>query len=155
MYHGSKTQHSAGFALLYAVIVIAVISSLGTVLSNLLVREAKLTATSRQSSKAYFHADAGAECALYWDVQEDHFPAPPNDASDEGDIDCSGVSNINVTPSDDGGDNRYRFSIDNGANGICASVSVLKQSNKTIIDSTGKDKCASATRVQRVLQTSY
>jgi len=158
----TKEQRSAGFALLYAVVVIAVLSSLGSVLSNLLVREADLSATSRQSSRAYYSADAGQECALYWDLQEDHFPAPPSPPpNDPDDIYCSGDSNISVnTATPDSDTNEYTFSISNNSINVCTgTITVTKTQTSdrliTEIESLGENTCGSDFDVQRALRTTY
>jgi len=157
----TNVRSQAGFALLYSVIVIAVLSSLGSVLSNLLVRESRLTATSRQSSRAYYSADAGQECALYWDLQENHFPAPPNGATDEGNIFCSGQDSIDVTAkTESSSEYRYTFSISNNTADICTDqVSVVKQDEGdrmvTEIESIGQNTCGSNPEVRRALRTTY
>lgn len=147
-------NNNPGFALFYAVVVVAVISSLGAVLSNLIVREAELSATARQSSLAYYSADAGIECAQYWDLKEDHFPR--GSASDEGNIQCGGETGIDVTASDSGGDQVYEFEIDTAS--ICADVKIVKRQiggrRITEIESVGADECGD-TRVKRALRTSY
>ena len=157
----TNVRSQAGFALLYAVIVIAVLSSLGAVLSNLLVRESRLTATSRQSSRAYYSADAGQECALYWDLQEEHFPTPPNGATDEGDIFCSGQENIDVTANDSSpSEYRYTFSVSSSTADVCTDqVSVVKRDEGdrmvTEIESIGQNTCGSNPEVKRALRTTY
>jgi type II secretory pathway pseudopilin PulG len=152
----TKDTSTAGFALFYSVVVVAVISSLGAVLSSLIVREADLSATARQSSEAYYSADAGIECAQYWDLQTDSFPdsnPPPSD-----NIDCAGqtvtYSGDKYGPDDD---QEYTFSLDN--NDICTDVTIRKYDDGgrdiTEIESIGSDKCGGATRVQRALRTTY
>lgn len=159
--NGTQQNSSAGFALLYATIVVAVVSSLGAVLSSLIVREADLSATARESSRAYYSADAAMECAQYWDLQENHFPqnyggSPPSDIS------CvsNGSENINVTYTTTSvGDEKYEFTIDNQSAGICADVDVIKREdgNRSItqIEAFGTDNCSGSTRVERALRTTY
>jgi Tfp pilus assembly protein PilX len=150
---------NSGFALFYAVVVVAVISSLGAVLSNLIVREAELSATARQSSLAYYSADAAMECAQYWDLQEDHFPRT---GSSTGDIACAsnGSQNIPVNATTTAaGDEKYEFTINNQSADICADVDVIKREDGnrdiTQIDVFGTDNCSGSTRVERALRTTY
>jgi type II secretory pathway pseudopilin PulG len=155
----TQKKSSAGFALLYATIVVAVVSSLGAVLSSLIVREADLSATARESSRAYYSADAAMECAQYWDLQEDHFPrslGPP------GDIACASNGNKNITVSATttaAGDEKYEFTINNSSLDICADVDVVKKEDGsrkiTQINAFGKDICSGSTRVERALRTTY
>jgi hypothetical protein len=152
----------AGFALLYAVIVIAVVSSLGSVLSNLLVREADLSATSRESSRAYYSADAAQECALYWDLQRDHFDNPRDDSSpnNPADISCSGVGGISITSTEESSNTyTYEFSFENNSYNICVeNVTITKRDDGdrlvTEVSSVGSDSCGSP-NVQRALRTTY
>jgi len=159
-----KQSRNAGFALLYAVIVIAVLSSLGSVLSNLLVRESNLSATSRQSSRAYYSADAGQECALYWDLQEEHFPAPPDNAKDKGDVTCSddtaSVSADSYENSNKEDVNEYTFAISNSSVDVCVATTTVLKIDKTDrlvtkIESIGQNTCGSNPDVQRALRTTY
>lgn len=155
MFNQDTTADNQGFALFYAVVVVAIVSSLGSVLSGLIVREASLSATSRQSSLAYYSADAGIECAQYWDIKEDHFPR--GGASDEGDINCAGDSNIEIdATTNSSGDEEYTFLIN--TSDICADVTVTKSEpgrRVTTIESIGSDRCGTDTRVQRALRNSY
>lgn len=152
-----KSTGTAGFALFYSVVVVAVISSLGAVLSSLIVREADLSATARQSSRAYYSADAGLECAQYWDLQEGVFSGATSP-----DIECSNQSTTTTGTTydedSDGNedDEKYKFSINSG--NICVDVKILKYDDGgreiTQIDAVGSDTCGS-TRVQRALRTTY
>lgn len=149
----ANNRNSAGFALFYAVVVVAVITSLGAVLSSLIVREANLSATSRESSLAYYSADAGLECAQYWDLQEDSFPRTSTSSFS---IKCAG-DNPPVSASSSGSTYQYDFQIDN--NNICSDVTVKKFEDGgrkiTQIESIGSDECGASTRVQRALRTTY
>jgi Tfp pilus assembly protein PilX len=157
----TNIRSQTGFALLYAVIVIAVLSSLGSVLANLLVRESRLSATSRQSSRAYYSADAGQECALYWDLQRNHFPAPPKSPGNPNSITCSDESGISISTKDPNNDkNEYRFSISSNTYDICTgTTTVTKERDSgrliTQIESLGNNTCGSNVEVQRALRTTY
>jgi Tfp pilus assembly protein PilX len=158
----TNVRSQAGFALLYAVIVIAVLSSLGSVLSNLLVRESRLSATSRQSSRAYYSADASQECALYWDLQEEHFPDPNEESnpSDPDDIFCSDQGSIPVSASSSSGVNEYTFSFSNSSVNVCTGdITVVKEDKGdrmvTEIESLGRESCGSNFQVERALRTTY
>jgi Tfp pilus assembly protein PilX len=155
----TKEDSSAGFAVFYAVVVMAVVSSLGAVLSSLIVREADLSATARESSRAYYSADAAMECAQYWDLKEDHFP---RNGGSPGDIACASNGNENIpvnATTTAAGDEKYEFTINNSSLDICADVDVIKKEDGsreiTQIDAFGKDTCSGSTRVERALRTTY
>jgi hypothetical protein len=56
-----------GFTIFFAVLVSSLALAVGLSIYDLLLRETALSQTSRESQYAIFAADAGAECALYWD----------------------------------------------------------------------------------------
>jgi len=166
MFFLQTNVRQAGFALLYAVIVIAVLSSLGSVLSNLLVRESRLSATSRQSSRAYYSADAGQECALYWDLQEEHFPNPDEESnpSDPSDISCSddtaSVSADSYENSNKNDVNEYTFAVSKSSVDVCVATTTVLKIDKsdrmvTKIESIGQNTCGSNPEVRRALRTTY
>ncbi len=55
-----------GIALLIAVIVISIVSSIGLTLSLISSKEYKFAGTRRESQFAYYAAESGTQCALYW-----------------------------------------------------------------------------------------
>ena len=61
------TKHNRGFTAFIAVLVSALALAIGISIYDLLSRELLLSQTARESQYAIFAADAGAECALYWD----------------------------------------------------------------------------------------
>jgi Tfp pilus assembly protein PilX len=58
-----------GFALLFAVLVSSVLLSIGISIFNLTLKELILSSSGRESQFAFYSADTGAECALYWDFK--------------------------------------------------------------------------------------
>ena len=58
-----------GFTLLFAVLIISVALSLSLGASNLVISQLTISRDFRESAEALYAANAGAECALYWDVQ--------------------------------------------------------------------------------------
>src|SRR3989338_5580655 len=109
-----KTEH--GFVLLYAVLVASIALSIGLSLYCITIKELIISSSSRDSQLAFYAADAGAECALYWDVQEKAFSTttPTNT------ITCAGSSMVV------GGGTISNFSISSFPNGACVDVMVDK-----------------------------
>lgn len=56
-----------GFALLFTIIVVSIILSIALSLSGIAYKESTFSVSAKSSNEAYFAADTGAECALYWD----------------------------------------------------------------------------------------
>ncbi len=56
-----------GFTIFFAVLVGSLALAIGLSIYELLIRELELSQVAKQSQFAIYAADAGAECALYWD----------------------------------------------------------------------------------------
>ena len=64
---------SKGFTLIIALLVTSIILSVGLAIANISYKQQILSSTQNDSLKAFYAADAGIECALYWDL---HFNDP-------------------------------------------------------------------------------
>jgi Tfp pilus assembly protein PilX len=58
-----------GFAMLFAVLVSSVLLSIGVSIFNLTIKELVLSSAGRESQFAFYAADTGIECGLYWDFK--------------------------------------------------------------------------------------
>ena len=56
-----------GFTLLFAVLISSLLLSVGIAILDLSIKEFALAAASRESQYAFYAADDGLECGLYWD----------------------------------------------------------------------------------------
>lgn len=146
-----KNTKSAGYAVLFAVLLVSIILSITIGIANVSLKELNFTATSKESHFALFAADTGGECALY---------ANKNGAfSDPGHpdvtLDCDNqqaIASFNTLT------NAYDFNTGIPVNGGCARVKVTLGTTETVISSYGynvpcnKIPPASAiNRVERVL----
>ncbi|MHB8660534.1 MAG: pilus assembly PilX family protein [Minisyncoccota bacterium] len=128
-----------GFALLLAVIFMAVVLSFGLALSSLGYKQEVLASTAIESQYAFYAADAALECALYADQQQaDYtyathgkgsasFPNPPPNP-----IVCDGRPSTQVSYSYDATQlvDEEQVSLDSGtAAPRCADVTVYKYSS--------------------------
>lgn len=68
-----KHNNQKGFALLVSVIFMSVMLTLGLALSSLGYKQVILASTAIESQYAFYAADAGLECALYADQQQNLF----------------------------------------------------------------------------------
>lgn len=86
----------SGFTLLLAALVSSIVLALGAAIYGLAVKELQLSSLGRDSQYAFFAADTGAECALYWDIRYDYFatssPVGVSPKCDEEDIVATGRS---------------------------------------------------------------
>ena len=62
-------KNERGFTLLFAVLVSSLVLAIGLSIANLTLKEVKLSGAGRESEFAFYAADTGSECALYWDIK--------------------------------------------------------------------------------------
>ncbi len=63
----SLWRDSSGFVILYVVILSSIILSMALGVSNIALKEIKFSTSAKNTNDAFFAADTGAECALYYD----------------------------------------------------------------------------------------
>jgi hypothetical protein len=64
----------SGFVLLVAILTASFLLAVGLGVSSLAIRGFQLTGNTTESIKALYAANAGIECALYWDLKYPTFP---------------------------------------------------------------------------------
>ena len=64
----ANTQEN-GSVLILALIMASILLSVGMGISNIALKEIKLSSIGDESGKAFYMADTAAECALYWDLR--------------------------------------------------------------------------------------
>jgi hypothetical protein len=169
-----KRRKEAGFSLFIAVIVMGALLLVAFAISNLAAKEVSFSSLNKESQYAFFAADAGIECALYWDtkpVTGSAFDPAPSPGSS---IDCAGThitdgdalmgtSTVTTTLIGGGGANTqsiFSFSLNSGLNPTqaCAIVTVTKNADgSTDIYSRGYNNCtvSDPRRVERGIQVKY
>jgi len=151
------TRLEAGFTLLIASLLASLILSVGLSIFNIIIKEIILTSSARDSQYAFYSADTGIECGLYWDIKHQAFsliPIPTN-------VQCN-KDNVLVSAIAISGGAEYGFSLEFGPEeAYCATVVVKKtkegEKTKTTIESRGYNTCVegSQRRIERGLRTSY
>lgn len=86
-----------GFALLIAIIFMSVMLAFGLALGSISYKQQVLASYAVQSQYAFYAADAGLECALYADQQENRFAYPSSDPPSPPAMTCDGSSPISAT----------------------------------------------------------
>ncbi|MDP3784961.1 MAG: pilus assembly PilX N-terminal domain-containing protein [bacterium] len=138
-----------GVALLFTMLITSIIFAISLGVYNLIIGEITLSGTGRDSQLAFYAADAGAECALYWDIQHPGLGQSAFSTSTPAVISCAGESRSV------GGGSVSNFSLSFG-NGSCVSVGVEKQPTQNIIIAQGQNTCSGSNRtVQRGLKVVY
>jgi len=72
----SKPLLKNGSVLILALVLASILLSVGMGISGIAMKEIKLSSIGNESGKAFYMADTGAECALYWDVKNPYFTDP-------------------------------------------------------------------------------
>lgn len=63
----SRQSPQKGFVILFAVIITSIVLLVSIGISSVIYKETLLSSSSRDGGYAFFAADSGLECALYWD----------------------------------------------------------------------------------------
>lgn len=127
--------------------------SVGIGVASLVGGEIGLSGTGRDSQFAFYAADFGAECALYWDLKHGVFivPTPENGAPDQFSIRCGG-NTLTVRYI---GSNIFIFS---SPTGICTDATFERlEGGAARITSRGYNICQgqAGRRVERGLEVTY
>ena len=145
-------KHKRGFVLLLAVLVSGILLALGLALYNIASKELLLSSAGRDSQFAFYAADSGIECALYWDAKEQAFSTTSSLES----VTCgagtvpSGGGVAPVTRTYDQGTQTYSttFSFSLGSNiaDPCTDVTVSRRYNptRTSIRADGYNTCVTS-----------
>jgi hypothetical protein len=86
-----------GFTLLIAIIFMSVMLSFGLALGSLAYKQQVLASGAIESQYAFYVADAGLECALYADQQQNFFAYQPSPASAPS-LSCGGATTASGYP---------------------------------------------------------
>ena len=155
---GYKRPANRGFTLLLAALVSSITLAIGVSIFEITQKQVILSSLSRDSQYAFYTADTGAECALYWDVKKSAFststPITPINCASNADG-TPGVINVGHTEPLTSSPVIFTFEFQPG--GRCARVSVKKSNTdpRTIIHADGYNTdCASIATNPRALQRS-
>lgn len=152
-----------GFVSLIALLLANIFLMIGMSVFAISIKELSLSFGGRESNTAFYAADGGMECALYWDIQEEFFATstPPS-----GDINCANHDDITVTYTPNGleGMSSFNFSFGSDDFAPCATVTVEKiwqtvptEKVVTRIISRGRNNCNTfdPRRVERAWKVTY
>ncbi|MBU1046214.1 pilus assembly PilX N-terminal domain-containing protein [Patescibacteria group bacterium] len=150
-----KLRADKAFVSMIALLLANVFLVIGLSIFGIAMREVILSSGARESLFAFYAADGGMECALYWDIHEDNFS---NTAAPLSNINCSG-QDVAVSFNQDCGANcsRNNFSL-SYPSGACVQVDIYKlNDDDTLIKSFGQNTCDpnNKKRVERAWQVTY
>lgn len=160
-----------GFTVLFSVIVSAIVLAIGISIANITLKQIIISSAGRESQIAFYAADSGAECAMYYDLKNTNIfnlTVPPSydsincfnntaDASSvtfDGSVSGSATTTFTIYFKDSSGNQTQ----------LCAKVSVGKHdfnsdgiADKTIIESRGHNVCDpnNPRQLERGLEITY
>ncbi len=117
-----KNFKNKGFTLLLAVLITSIVMAISFGFSAFIIRELHISAIGRESMKALFASDSGAECAFYWEFKSNAFAT----TSDFSTITCAGWT-INLTPKAKWEANQPISFASKFNNGSCAFIKIDKK----------------------------
>jgi len=141
-----------GFTLMMAVLVAGILLAIGLAIFNITIKELQISSSGRDSQFAFYAADSGIECALYWDQKQDSFAS-----STPSTIVCNGVGIPNMGGKDYGEASTFSYEVD----GLCSVVSVTKNEThpRTVMEAKGYNtSCESTTssrRLERAIRVTF
>lgn len=151
------TRNNKGFTLFISIIITSTLLLVSLGIISVVTREAFLTSSSRESQYAFYAADSGVECALYWDIKNPtgySAFATTTSSSINCNRDAVNSSNQFIV----GGSQISTFTMSFLPDAYCARVVVTKQSNgTTLIESHGYNTCdvTNGRRVERAVKVTY
>ncbi|MFQ5540912.1 MAG: hypothetical protein ACE5F4_01560 [Candidatus Paceibacteria bacterium] len=147
-----------GFILLISVLVSGILLALGFAIFNIASKELTLSTSGRESQFAFYAADSGVECALYWDYQHDAFST----SSPQQPV-CSGAAvtnyNVDFEPSTGTYTTVFSFSLNGAVTDPCTDVTVTRTTNptRTTVVAAGYNTCVltNPRRIERAIRVQY
>lgn len=152
----TKNTYNRGFTLFIALVVTGTLLLIASGVVSLAVKQSLISVSGRDSQIAFYAADSGLECALYWDVKN---PSGQSAfATTTGTmINCNRDANNGGNQWVVGGSSASSFTINFAPENACAKVTVVKSNSSTTIESLGYNTCNSTNprRVERAVRATY
>lgn len=149
----SKTNR--GFALVFTVLIVSLILSLALTIADVSYRQSVLSNLARDSQAAFYQADAGLECGLYYDLTKISFPKGSKQKDVPTTLTC-GLMTLNL----DKGlstDDYFAYAPDASTAGTCFKIVFDKRDAiARSVESSGYNLCSDNPRqVERTLSVTY
>lgn len=152
----SNGVQKKGITLLLAILISSAASLLSLGVFMIIFGELGISTASKESMKAFYAADTGVECSLYYDlVVKTTFATSTYAASPASfTVNCNGssVTGTYIADGIGGGTFSYSFTVTGGSSS-CSTVTVTKMSGgQTIVDAFGENIADCNTSNSRVIQ---
>jgi hypothetical protein len=161
-----KTKKNGGYAILFTVVVVGIISMITIGLSNAAYKQMILSSVARDSTTAFYQADIGSECALYADNEYNmdmtKIPAGTTCGSDPADAPSNpGIPLSFTQPVANNGVTSYDLILDENYSKKCFRINVTKTESDVSIASKvqamGYNICkkSNSRTVERAIEVNY
>ncbi|MAG12315.1 hypothetical protein CL630_00700 [bacterium] len=161
-----KLQASGGYLLLFSVVVSSIVLAIGLGIFNIVNKSLILSSAGRSSQVAFYAADTGVECALYWDRKHEGFSTTVFATSSASNPPVSGVVCNNEDIASEpwiiseqtvsSAKTTFNLTLNNGT---CATVVLSKEDSgiRTKIESSGFNTCSLSNprRIERAIRVTY
>ncbi len=154
-------KKNEGFAMLFTVLVISIMLAIGLGIADLTYKQSLLSNEARDSQLAFYQADSGVECGMYYDLHQGQLPRGTTVQGSDGaagapqQFTC-GDNTMTLVPGQSFTDH-FVYQEDITGNQPCFSVTFDKTDPvKNMVKSRGFSTCnATAQQVERGLQVQY
>ena len=151
-------MRNQGFTLFVAIIIMATLMLIAAGIVNLAVRQTLISNAARESQYAFYAADTGIECVLFWDIQNPSGVSAFS-TSTGATIHCNrNVDNPGNEWVVGGNETSVINRIDFAPDPYCAIVTVTKEDDgSTKVESKGYNTCSPVAprRVERAIRATY
>ncbi len=140
-----------GFTLLISIMVMGTLLLIASGVVSLAFKQSLISSSGRESQNAFYAADTGMECAIYWDIKNSSGQSAFATTTGS-QIVCNNQTMIV------GGSSQSVFTFNLSPEPYCAIVKVTKNAdNTTLIESKGYNTCdvSNPRRVERAVRASY
>jgi len=149
-----------GFALLFTVLIVSIVLTLTLTIVDISYRQSVLSGLAKDSQIAFYQADAGLECGLYYDVTRGAFPR--NSALDSllesnyATITCGGITLSLQSFADGSNDDYFIYTADSGTFPCVKIIFDKSDPIENVIEAHGYNECTQSDRqVERTLKVTY
>ncbi len=149
-----KIKNQKGYALLFTIMIISIISVITAGLINASTKQLILSSLARNSQLAFYQADTAGDCALYVDLVKT--TEEIKKFIENGDLLSCGGDNLIIS-----GEAEKNYSLTSkeflGTNNPCFSINITKKDTSTVISAKGYNICdlSNPRVVEREIQISY
>lgn len=161
-----RLQSKKGFVMLFSVLISSMLVVIGLSIFNITLKELTISTSGRESQVAFYAANSGIECALYWNLKGNGSRSAFASTTVQAEINSAktvpAVCNTVTVNSATSATTNFTFYVNDPSdpNGPCVDVAVVKTPGvpslgklTTLIESRGRNICgAVGRRVERGLK---